>query len=460
LTRRSTTKPQGHLKYKAAAHFVGAIFSRLKALFIEPSSVAHRHVLALMDQGIVSCANFLATIAVGRWGDASQLGDYSIGFSIVLLLLGTQGSLITQPYTIQQHSGLGTSRERAGSSLTQSAMLACLTSAILIAVGNLRSLVGNSGFAELLLALAGAAPFLLLREFSRQLAFARFRLWEAVVLDAAVVVLQLAALAWLGWTGRMTSANACISLGVGAAFIVVPSLYASRREFAVHPKRTLEIAAKNWALAKWLFAGQVTGLVQRLAVYWLLATLVGAAATGVFSACMSVGAFANPFIIGLSNIFMPKAVLAFNHGGESRLVRQTVQDALLLGAVMGSFCILIAFEGGNLLKLLYHGHDYDGQGFTTTLITLASLPFVLGVPAAIGLASMERPRMIVWAGVLGIATTIGLVFLLAPKWGPAGAACAVFAGNAAEAAARWASFLVYVTRRNPIRGAIAPTNVS
>ncbi len=405
------------------------------------------HLIALADQAVVSCASFLAMIAVSRWVDPSQLGIYSIATSIVVILLGVQAGLISLPYTIQQHSALGTASERAGSALAQSGALAGVSALLIAGVALTENgSTGNSGLAQVLWVLAFASPFLLLREFVRQFSFARLRMVEAFALDAAVAIIQLATLICLGPLGGISPATACAALGGACAIIGAPWLYFARGQFEIN-RTAPSIAKQGWELAKWLFAAQITALLQRYVTYWLLAIVAGSAATGVFAACMSIVTFVNPLIIGLSNLFMPKAVLAFTTGGARPLMRQILRDSLALGAVMIPLSAIIALNGEQIMRLLYHGADYQGHGSTVALLVLAWLLFASGVPAAIGLASIERPHVIVWAGLFGVAVTVGLVPKFVGAWGLSGAAWAVLAGSAAEAAVRWIGFSVEWSKR-------------
>src|SRR6516165_3653228 len=72
----------------------------------------------------------------------------------------------------------------------------------------------------------------------------------------------------------------------------------------------------SWGLGKWLFVNQIMVQVQRYITYWLSAVIAGAAVTGVFAACMSIVAFANPVVFGLFNILAPRSVLAWKEGSE------------------------------------------------------------------------------------------------------------------------------------------------
>src|SRR5258708_761923 len=226
----------------------------------------------------------------------------------------------------------------------------------------------------------------------------------------------------------------------------------SRGKFAFRWTQVLTTARQSWGLGRWLFAGQITVSVQGYITYWLLALVVGTIATGVFAACMSVVMFANPLITGISNIMTPRAVLALKEGGGALLRRQMVQDALLLGAAMTLFCIVALFVGDDVMRLLYPGKEYEGQGRTVAVLAVALLASAVGTPASIALASMERARAIVWSSSVGAVITGVLVWLLVVEWGLLGAAYGFLAGNVAGSVGRWLAFLTLVPQFGPNAG--------
>jgi hypothetical protein len=78
--------------------------------------------------------------------------------------------------------------------------------------------------------LAFSAPFLLLPEFGRQSSFARLRMAEALAPDAAVAILRLATLLFLGPLGRITLATARAALGVACAIIGALAVFRSQQQ--------------------------------------------------------------------------------------------------------------------------------------------------------------------------------------------------------------------------------------
>ena len=410
------------------------------------------HALALADQAVVSAASFLTTVMIARWTIPNELGLYSIGISLLVSLLSIQESLISLPYTIQQHRAPGTPAEHAGSSLAYSTLLSAVGIVVLAVTALALSVSGaEPQLRAMTWTLAAVLPFALLREFARKFSFAHLHIGHALILDSAVAAIQLAGLAWLGWTGRMSGATASAALGVACASTAIVWLCFSRGKFAIRWDQVLTTARQSWGLSKWLFAGQITVSVQGYMTYWLLALVVGTTATGIFAACMSVVMFANPLITGFSNIMTPRAVLALKQGGGVLLRRQVIRDGLLLGAAMTAFCTVVLFLGDDAMGLLYPGKGYELHGHTVTVLAVALLASAVGTPASVALASMERPRAIVWAGAVGVVITGVLVWLLTIEWELVGAAYGFLCGNVAATVGRWAAFLSLVSDRDPKR---------
>jgi O-antigen/teichoic acid export membrane protein len=415
------------------------------------------HALALADQAVVSAASFLTTVIIARWTFPNELGLYSIGISLLVSSLSIQESLISLPYTIQQHRAPASAAEHAGSSLTHSVLLSAFGIVVLAVTALALSANGaEPQFRAMTWTLAGVLPFAFLREFARKFSLAHLQPGQALILDSAVAAIQLAGLGWIGWTGWMSNVTACAALGVACALAAIPWLCFSRRKFVIRWDwdQVLTTTRQSWGLGKWLFAGQITVSLQGYMVYWLLAMVAGTAATGVFAACMSVVMFANPLITGFTNIMTPRAVSALKEGGGALLRRQMIRDGLLLSAAMTAFCVVVLFFGDDVMGLLYPGKQYEGQGHTVTVLAVALLASAVGTPASVALASMERPRAIVWAGSVGVVITGVLVWLLMVEWNLAGAAYGFLCGNLAAAVGRWVAFLTLVsdreTRRDPL----------
>ena len=401
------------------------------------------HVLALADQAVVSATSFLTTVLVGRYTDPSQLGAYAIGNSVLASLFTVQGSLITLPYSIQRHRPLGTPAEHAGSSLAQGGLLSA-GATLLLALTALGLFADGAApeVTAMAWALAAVMPFGLLREFGRRFAFTHLQMVQVLALDAAVGMIQLSILGWLGLTGRLSAVTACGALGISCGLAAIGWLYVSRTDFVIRTGQLWAATKQSWGLGKWLFIGQViTVQAQRYIPYWLVIVMAGAATTGIYAACMSVVSFVNPLMFGFANILTPRSVLAWKERGGAALRRQTIRDSLFLGAMMLAFCLLVLSTGEEVMRFLYHGSEYEGHRHTIAVLAFATFASAIGMPASNALAAMERPRAIVAAGVVGAVLTVVLIWGLMAEWGLVGAAYGLLTANVFGSAGLWLAFL-------------------
>jgi O-antigen/teichoic acid export membrane protein len=409
--------------------------------------VSREHVLSLADQAIVSAAGFLTTFLIARWSGPTQLGIYALGLSLLLSVLAFQDSLILQPYLIQRFYPEGTPAERAGASLTFSGLFSAGSTLVLI-VAALGFLTWRASAETVVMtwAIAGILPFALTRDFARKFAFAHLDTGRVLLLDLAAAIIQLSALGWLGVSGRMSALSACAALGAACAFPTAIWLYYARAEFAIRPQRVRIALKQTWALGKWLLIGRITMQVQGYVTYWLAAALGGAAVTGVYAACMSIVGFANPLMIGLTNIFMPKSVLAWKHGGGPGVWHEAIQSTALIAAVMTAFSVAVLFGGEQVMRLVFHGKDFEGHRQTLIVLALATSSGYLGTAASIALATMKRPRAIIMVTTIEAVLTVALVWVLMIEWGLLGAAYGLLVGNLTGAVGRWIAFYVVVPK--------------
>jgi O-antigen/teichoic acid export membrane protein len=423
-----------------------AVFGRRSWSDLAPTILSARSI-ALADQAVVSGASFATMILLSRWTGPDQIGFYSIGTSILVTYLGIQDSLVSLPYTIQQSQSADPSAERAGGSLVHSVLWSSVGSAFLAIAALVALWMGShAAIATMIGALAGAAPFALLREFCRRFAFAHLQMIRALTLDAATAAVQLFGLFWLGWSGKMTAAGAYMTIGVACALTSLSSLFFMRTRFIVRPVKTWDGANRSWRLGKWLLASQTIVSAQSYVTHWLLALSLGATATGVYAACASIVMVANPLVIGIGNTVAPRAARALTEGGPAKLRTEAIESAFLLSAATSLVCLILLLLGERILGFLFHGDVYAHRGSVIAMLGLTTVATAISLPAAISLASIGRPQLIVRFGSMGLALSAALVWLLAPRYGVLGAAFGSFIGNSVNSTGLWVAFVKSLER--------------
>lgn len=418
--------------------------------------LTREHILSLIDQALVSGTSFLTTLLIARFSSAGALGVYAVGISLLVSLQAFQDSLILQPYTIRQHSPELRPADHAGASLIFSAFMST-GSALVLAMAAAGALAwrGASDMLLMILAIAAVLPLALTREFARRTAIAQLQLHRAVILDAAVALLQVSALVLLGLTGRMSATAACAALGAANGIVAAGWLCWTGPTLNLRLQTAKAMLAHTWDLGKWLLAGRVTVQVQGYIIYWIAIAMAGATATGVLAACMSIVNMATPLVLALGNVMAPRSVLAWRKDGGRGLWDEAIRNAVLFGAVIAPFCVLILFGGGALMHWLYPGSEYQGSAVIVAVLALATFATALGAPASFGLATMERPRAIVFVGVTGAALSVGLVAISMAQWGLVGAAFGLLIGNIISTVGRWIAFIIHIPQQRDKAG-IAP----
>ncbi|MGD0898901.1 MAG: polysaccharide deacetylase family protein [Thermoguttaceae bacterium] len=404
--------------------------------------------LALADQAAVSGMRFFATLLVGRMCGPEELGIYSLGFSFLLLFSCAQETLIFVPLAVYGNQLRGTAlREYSGGVLGVAGILALVAAACLaIAAGVLQAGIGPPGLAPLLGTLALAGPVILSWEFCRWFSLAHRRFDKALVLDLAVAVTLAGIVLGLVATGSLSAVTAYV--GIAAACAINAGLWwrRSRTLFAFHGRQVLPALARNWSLARWMFATQVIAALISPVILWVLAALGDAEAVGQLAACTTVILLYNPFLLGISNLLIPKSVQACVAGGRAGVRSAVWKNALVFTAAMAVFGLLVILFGDRLIGALF-GKAFAANRLTFVLLALTPVATACSLAFNGGLCALERTDGNFAAALVMLATSIGAAVALIPLWGVSGAACGLLAGTVAGAAVRGAVFQAASTLR-------------
>ncbi len=390
------------------------------------AAVARRpSMLALMDQAIVSGASFLTTVAIGRFADAEQLGVYSLGISGLLMVLALQMSLMTTPYAVQHHGARDNAKIYAGSTLIMQ-----LSLVLVMCVGLLVGAVLNLNLRILLLAMLFAAPFLMLREFARRMAYAGLSVATALAIDLPVVVLQLTALAALGFTGTLSAKTAFIALGSAAVVGVAIGVVSLRRHFQFRRNLIASDLQRSWRFGRWIAGSQLLDVINTQGAFWLIAIVLGTASTGVYAACLAIVLLCNPFMLAVGNILTPRAAETFANRGRDALRRLIHRAAGILAIAMALYCLILAM-GGNWLARAIYGDEYGSHGLLILILGLSFFASAITMAFTDGIRALGRSDIEFKTMALDALLTIGLGVMGLITFGLIGLASASLAGSIA-----------------------------
>jgi O-antigen/teichoic acid export membrane protein len=398
--------------------------------------------LAIADQAVVSATNFATSILLG-WSGKTELGIYYLALSTLVFFRGIQEQLITAPYLVYAQRRSGAAAEvYTGSALVHHLVLGALST---IAVGAMLLLgIGPAPMKSVWILLLGIAPLYLLRDFVRQMLFARLNLRMAFALDVLVAVVQLGLMLPLAMKGLLNVELTWLSIAFASGLAALLWALAKPETFRGSLSAARAHALENWSFAKWALLTQVIGSSTPYLMPWIVAGLHGAKETGSLGACTTIVGLSNMFLLGVGNFLSPKAARAFASDGIPALQKVLWQRATLCASALGLASLLAFTIGGPIAGVVY-GPEFADCGLIMGLLSLAALANSLGMTAGNGLCSMDRPGANLWADVGTLAISLAVMLVLIPLFGTLGAALATLVTMTADAAMRW--LILYRTMR-------------
>lgn len=398
--------------------------------------LASKGVLAIFDQAIYSGTSFLSAVLVGRTTSPDHLGQYYLVLSIVVVIAGVLEQLAAAPYVVYSKRCRGRElSEYAGSVWAHFFIGITVTVIGLVAAIPIVSIAGFSSIVPGLWALVVFAPLLLLRQWVRRFTFANLELKAAVAIDAAVAVMQLTALAVLGYFRLLSLFSIFAVMGGACGLACLGWYWLDRPRLRFDRARYLSDWRQNWGFGKWALQTFVLGNMTPQLMLWLVIATLGAAATGVFGACSTLVGIAYVILSGADNLITPHTAHAFATGGVRELRRVLLLANAFVVVTMGAFCLLFLLTGDSLVVLAF-GPQYRGTGAILNVLAISAFMNGLSIIAGSGLWAIDQPRLNFVADVCCMSVTLITAALLIHPFGALGAALATLAGTSIAAIMR------------------------
>jgi O-antigen/teichoic acid export membrane protein len=309
--------------------------------------------LAIVDQCIVSCGNFVAMLLIGRHLPASDFGLFSLAMLAVLFLSNLHRALVTQPLNV-----LGASDDN----VTLSTRLAVLLHAHLIVVpAAIVFLIGLSvWFFPLPALVLGACCYLsafFLQETLRRYWYTVGRIDRAAINDliaygGQAVLLAVCSTYWTldgAWSFvimAVTSLAAALAGLCTVGGVTMPDMGAAR-----------VVGAQHWTLSRWLML-TVLALWGSSQMYPFLIASLGPAAIAYFAVCRNLLNAMNVVVQSVINYLPTRAAVLLKTEGEAEFRRHLLTTLIRAGLGSAAFLAVTQVLAYPALHLLYGG-TYD-----------------------------------------------------------------------------------------------------
>lgn len=415
----------------------------------------HQGILSLADQGIVSATNFVTGIIIARTCSQAELGLYTLGFSVILLVTDLQTSLISTPYMVYAPRLKGC----AHALYTGSTLLHQMAFSLLIVIALLFGAVaaamgaGPNGLGQVLWVLVATISFIVLREYARRVCFARLKLLPTFLFDACIAGLQIAGLLFLARLQMLSASRTYWVIGSSCGIALLWWFWSDREFYRPRINESRADLKRNWIFGKWVFASGLVWAVSMNLYPWFLAAFHGTGSAGVWAACLAVASVGNPALLGIQNLVGPKIAHEYAAAGPAAMRRLVFTITGAISLPVSLLCLALILWGGRLMSLLY-GSQYAGNSGVVAVLALSVLISAPTFCFSRALYATERPDQDFLASFAALIVMVTLGIWLARALGPLGAAFGLLAGNAATSALKAGAYLKMRSRESAVKGQV------
>ena len=377
--------------------------------------------LAILDQGLFAGSNFLLNVLLARWLEPADYGAFALAYSVFLLLGVFHTAILTEPMLV---FGPGRYRERfpgyLGILLYGHFAVMLLGAALLTAVAFLLGWAYSPAVERAFLALAIAAPFILLLWLLRRAFYVRLNPGWAAGGGGVYLLILIGGILTLHGVGHLTPATGFLTMAAASLITCLLLLVLLRPTLAMDSSAIRAVAVDHWRYGRWSVATAGISWLPSNVYYVLLPNWFGLEAAGAFRALMNLAMPVLHSIGALSGILLPVLVRSRNESGTHGMAK--TMRSFLAVFLFGSMLYLMVFWGlrSELFRLLYGG-KYQEYTFLPVLL-VGLLPFGSSLVTVFGssLRALERPEWIFWAYVGSSVVTLLVGIPLAAVGGASG----------------------------------------
>lgn len=373
--------------------------------------------LAAVDQGLISLANFLATLILARVVSPTELGVYGVGFTSLRLIRSFQEGLTIQPVNTFG-AGLDEAsfrRYASNTSLIQLglAFLSALGAAVL---GWILIKTGNDTAGPAVLGLW--FPFLTwqIQEYLRRLLYTRGEIFNAVINTLIANSVRIGLMIWWVGGGRLDGISGLTAIAWGSLVAMLPGIWLTRRYWSPSKPGLGQTWRQNWEFGRWILGSQLANWVAVEFYPVLTAGMINFAAAGAYRALQNLVAPIHLLLRATDTFLTPRAARVFTNQGWKQLARTIRLTYILSGIPIAGILALACIFRRPLLELLY-GSAYVEYADGLLLMALFYLLWFAYSPlqTAFKATLISRPIFVANASAILAMFTLGIWMI--QKWG-------------------------------------------
>lgn len=369
--------------------------------------------LALLDQGLISGANFIMAILLARELLPEQYGSYALAFETLMLLCVVYGALVLEPMSVFGPSIYRNSlREYFGLLLRAHGF--AVVGMVLVLGGSAWILGQLSKGYSLPSALWGvtiAAPCILLFWLARRAFYVKLSPRQAVLGAVVYSAVVLGGLLIVSDYGMLSPFVAFLLMATGSAATALVML--ARLKPSLGPKtagwRASEVLRRHWGYGRWALAGALAIWFSRAVFYPLVSIFRGFDDAGALKALMNFYTPVGQAFAAVSLLSLPYAARIHHKGDTGRSRRLVWKLTVIYAGGPALYWLVIILLRHPIVEHLYAG-KYLGILGLLPWVGLGSVLRISATAQAVTLRAMHSPSLVfvAYAAASLLAVLIGV----------------------------------------------------
>ena len=356
---------------------------------------APRGVLALLDQGLVSGANFLLGVSLARSGGPESYGAYMIMFAAFLLIANIHQAILIEPATVLAFSLFPGRNDRYLRAVL--IMHAIFTVGFVIMAGSFWMTASRfhitGALANALGGLVIVTPCVLLFWLSRSFAYLDFSPGRAVIGSSAYCAAVVIGIVISYVRGHNTPLTA---FSWTAAAAVIASAVLLRHYRRMRPPTESEpglrtVWSRHWRFGRWGLSSVGLNWAQTNSISMISGSLLGLRATGGLNSLVGLLQPMIQVLISASRVVLPRVAQIYTLKGLQATRRPIVRVGITLFLLTSGYWLLLAVAHRPLLRFIY-GAKFMPYAYLVPIISLHLVACSIMAACDVAFNAMQSPQ--------------------------------------------------------------------
>jgi O-antigen/teichoic acid export membrane protein len=349
---------------------------------------------ALLDQAMVSGANFLTGILLARYLGIREFGVFTLAWMTVLFANNLQVSLIISP--MMSIGPKQTTKEGPayfGAVFTQQLIFSGFVSLLTLFGLKISTLfLLNWQLESLVLPLTTSIFFFMLQDFLRRYFFTVGRAYLAFVNDAVSYIGQLVILVGLVMIMKLDSAVVLWVITATSVAAIVMGMFGLGK-LSFDSSKLWPIAVRHWSFSSWITGSSLIQWAGSQGVLAMAAAFLGATSLGGIRAVFNLVAPINVLMLAMQNSLPIGASKALQKHGHAGLIKYLLRISIMVVLVVSGISFVATIFSRELLLFLY-GPRYVSFSNLVVFQSIYAIAGAFIAPLVFYFRTIEQTRLL------------------------------------------------------------------